>query len=389
MRPMKLAGSELVFGQGALKHLENLKASKAIIVIGSDLFYKNGLMDEVGQYLKNADIQYEIFIGVESDPGLNTVKKGAAFMLEHEPDLLIALGGGSVMDAAKAMWVFYEHPHIKTLDPLKDKARFPSLRNKARLVCVPTTAGTASEVSRSIVITDDDTQIKHGIGNMEMMPDIAICAPEPTVTMPKSITAQTGMDALCHALEAYVSTRSNILSDTLAVKAMENIFNYLPQAYEKSDDMEAREAMMNASMLAGMAFTNVSLGITHSIAHSLGSEFHIPHGLANAVLLPYVVRFNMQDPSAKALYQSLSETLGVHDIHETLKTLNERIGIPSTLSELIADRNAFMDKVENVAVLSVNDGCTKTNPVIPDFDTFKKLIISAYNGTEVPSARGV
>lgn len=389
MRPMKLAGDQLVFGQGSLKHLRNLEGSKAVIVLGSDRFFKNGLMEVVGNNLKDAGIKYETFIGVESDPGLETVKKGAKFMLEHEPDLIIALGGGSVMDATKAMWVFYEHPEIKNLDPLKDKHNFPTLRNKARLVCVPTTSGTASEVSRSVVITDDETHIKHGIGNMEMMPDIAICAPEPTMSMPKSITAQTGMDALCHALEAYVSNRANYLSDTLARKAILDIFEYLPVTYEQPNNLHAREMMMNASFTAGMAFTNVSLGITHSMAHSLGSHFDIPHGLANAVLLPYVVRFNTQDVAADERYRNLSAELGKKSLYEALDDLNEAIGIPSSLSELIENREEFVERLDDVATLSVNDGCTKTNPIIPDYETFKALLVAAYDDGPVPKAKKV
>lgn len=387
MRPMKLAGDQLVFGSGALGHLRNLEGTKAVIVLGSDRFFKNGLMDTVGKNLKDAGIEFETFVGVEADPGLKTVKKGAGFMLEHKPDLLIALGGGSVMDATKAMWVFYEHPEIDSLDVLKNKKTFPKLRQKAHLVCIPTTSGTASEVSRSIVITDDETNIKHGIGNMEMMPDIAICAPEPTMSMPKSITAQTGMDALCHAVEAYVSNRANYLSDVLAKKAITDIFNHLPIAYEQPKHIEARETMMNASMIAGMAFTNVSLGITHSIAHSLGSYFDIPHGLANAILLPYIVKFNAQKSLVARRYDTLASEIGEKSFHEALIKLNEKLDIPAAFKELIPKREDFMTLLDDIATLSVNDGCTKTSPIIPDYDTFKALIVAAYEGFDVPNVK--
>ena len=223
----------------------------------------------------------QVITGVEPDPSIATVRRGRDEMLTFGPDLIVGLGGGSAMDAAKTMWVFYEHPELNTMADILPPNPFPKLRAKARFACIPSTSGSASEVSRSVVITDD-SGMKRGLGNMEMMPDIAIVAPEVCVSMPKRVTAETGMDALTHALEAMVSNRVNYVADTLARRAARDIIAVLPQAVANGEDLAARETMANASMSAGMAFTNVSLGIVHSIAQTLGSYFHISHGLADA-----------------------------------------------------------------------------------------------------------
>lgn len=380
MRPMKLGGEQILFGEGSLAHLETLNFEKAVVVIGSDTFIKNGLLDKVETHLEKASIAMETFVGVEPNPGFETVKKGAAFMQEHQPDLIVALGGGSVMDAAKAMWIYYENPGLDSLKPLMDKKTFPKLRKKAKFLCIPTTAGTGSEVSRSIVITDDKTGIKYGIGNMEMMPDIAICDPVATLTLPKGLTAETGMDTIAHALEALASTRANYLSDIMAEKAFVDAYETLPKVLENPKNIRRRETMLNASMVAGMAFTNVSLGIVHSIAHSLGSLFNLSHGLSNAVLLPYVLRFNSRDEKTAALYDRLAGEVGHPSLPEALTRLNEQAGIPKALKDLVPDEQAFMDKLDRLIELSVNDGCTKTNPITPTYEEFKTLIMHAYHG---------
>ncbi|XMB72792.1 iron-containing alcohol dehydrogenase [Mycoplasmatota bacterium WC30] len=384
MRPMKLAGSELMFGEGSLGYLENINAKKAVIVLANDVMYKNGVMDIVEKHLNNAKIAFEIFMGIESDPGFNTVLKGARFMLKHNPDIIIAIGGGSAMDAAKAMWIYYEHPSIETLEYITIKANFPKLRNKARLVCIPSTAGTASEVSRSIVITDDNTHIKYGIGNMEMMPDIAICDPITTLSLPKHITAETGMDALCHALEAIASTRANYVSDTLAEKAILDIFEYLPKVMQEPQNMLYREIMLNSAMMAGLAFTNVSLGITHSIAHGLGSLFNMPHGLANAILLPYIVSFNSLNDDALAVYDKLAKKLNKANLVTALFELNKEINIPLSLNERITDEADFLGKLDTLIDFALKDGCTKTNPILPTKTHLKNIILAAYYGKKVP-----
>ncbi len=379
MRPMKLAGSELMFGYGSLEYIKSIKARKAAIVIGGSSMEKNGILYRVKDYLTEAGMQTIIISGVEPDPSFATVMRGAKNMLKFEPDLIVALGGGSAMDAAKAMWIFYEHPELQSMEDILPPQPFPSLRKKARLCCIPSTSGTASEVSRSIVISSDEG-IKQGLGNMEMMPDIAICDPEVTLSMPPKITAETGMDALTHALEALVSTRANYLSNILAAQAVLDITEALPQAYQDGEDRPAREKMLLASMLAGMAFTNVSLGIVHSMAHTVGSLFHIAHGLADAILLPYVIRYNQRDQRAAAIYQQMAQKAKVKDMIALVKELNSKLGIPDCLSAVILDQAAYEEKMDQMIEMAKNDGCTKTNPIIPSAQEWRELFTKAYKG---------
>lgn len=378
MRPMKLAGSELLFGRGTLAHLETLKARKIVIVLGDDIVYKNGVMDIVTQHLNHANIPFDVFMGVEPDPGLKTVLKGAKFMLEKEPDFILAIGGGSTMDAAKAMWIFYEHPHLTRLDQLTNKETFPKLRTKAHFGCVPTTAGTASEVSRSIVITDDVTGYKYGIGNMEMMPDLAICDPVTTLSMPKSITAQSGFDALSHVLESVVSNRANYLTDVLAYASIKDIFEVLPKVYNDLNNLELREEMLTLAMVAGLSFTNASLGLVHAISHSLGGLFKIPHGSCNSILLPHVIRFNQANPEAKAKYEKIEQTLG-RDLITALNELSDTIGMPKGLKDLVS-LERLNEKMEELIDLSLKDGSLKTNPIQPTRNQVRAVVLSAYEG---------
>lgn len=376
---MKLAGQQLMFGEGCLAHLKTLETKRAIIVTGGSSMKKNGIFDEVVGYLHEAGAEVTEFGGVEADPSFRTVWAGAEKMKEFQPDLIIGLGGGSAMDAAKMMWVYYEHPELTTLEEVLTAKPFPKLRQKALYCCIPSTSGTASEVSRSVVITGDDG-MKHGLGNMEMMPDIAICDPRVTASMPAHITAETGMDAMTHALEALVSNRANYISDVLAIKAVEDIFTYLPAACENGADLHAREMMLNASTIAGMAFTNVSLGIVHSMAHTVGSLFHVAHGLADAILLPYIIEFNSGAAYAAEKYADMAAKLGQPDMITCIRALNKKVGIPETLSACIKDEAAFMAKLEEMAECAKADGCTKTNPIIPTLEQLKALFVKAYHG---------
>ena len=383
MRPMKFAGKELMFGEGCLAHLETLKGTKAVIVTGGDILDKTGILPIVRKHLENANIESITFYDVEPDPSFSTIMKGAQVMKEYNPDLIIAVGGGSAMDAAKGMWIYYENETLTTLADILPPNPFPTLRNKAHMVCIPSTSGTASEVSRSIVVTDDNTGFKFGIGNMEMMPDIAICDPLVTATMPPFLTASTGMDALTHAVEAWTSTRANYLSDILALPAVVDIVDNLELAYKNPKDLQYRENMLNASVVAGMAFTNVSLGIVHSMAHTLGSHFHVPHGVANAMLLPYVIQFNSKNEDAQDRYQQLADICGVDSFFERVQEMNKNMGIPSKLKEFIKDDIEFENKLDELAAMSLKDGCTKTNPVIPTFEEFKIILNAAYYGLEI------
>jgi len=378
MRPMKLAGSELMFGKGCLEYLKTLKGSRAMIVMTGPTLEKTGILEKVIVYLKEANIDSIVFNEVEPDPSFATVWKGAQAMKKYKPDLIIALGGGSAMDAAKAMWVCYEHPQISELSDILPPKQIPKLRKKARMVCIPSTSGTASEVSRSVVITDEKTKIKYGIGNMEMIPDIAICDPEVTASLPPKITAETGLDALTHAIEAYVSRRANYISDLFAIQAVKDIFEYLPKTYEEGTNLDYREKMLNASLIAGLAFTNVSLGIVHSMAHTLGSCFAVPHGLADAVILPYIIEYNNANTEAADRYKTLENELGIKDFVIAVKELNKKLNIPSDFSGIITNKEKYYARLGDMAVMALNDGCTKTNPIIPSINDLIELFKKVY-----------
>ncbi len=381
MRPVKLAGEQLIWGQGCLSHLATLKGKKAVIVLGGHSMQKAGFVEKAAGYLRQAGMEVALFEGVEPDPHLSTVKRGAQFMLEEKPDWIIGMGGGSTMDAAKCMWVFYEHPELERLEDFMRPNCVPPLRKKAKYCCIPSTSGTASEVSRSIVITDDRTGAKVGIGDMEMMPDVAICDPLITTTMPKSITAQTGMDALTHAIEALTSTRAHFLSDVLAGYAAKEIFAYLPKAYEDGENIEYREHMLNASMVAGLAFTNVSLGLVHSFAQTLGGMYVLPHGLGDAIILPYIIEFNYADPHSLQVYQTLAKELGVDDLAAAVRDLNEKLGIPRTVKEALnTTEEAYMSRLSEIADGALKDGCTKTAPIIPEKSVMEELARRIYTG---------
>ncbi|HBJ1646350.1 iron-containing alcohol dehydrogenase [Clostridium botulinum] len=380
MRPMKLAGSELLFGEGCLEHIKSMEVKKVTIVIGGSSMLKSGILDKVKGYFTEIGAEIQLITGVEPDPSFQTVIRGAKEMIEFGPDFIVALGGGSVMDAAKTMWIYYEHPELKTLEDILPPNKFPKLREKARFCCIPSTSGTASEVSRSVVISDNETGMKHGLGNMEMMPDIAICDPEVTVSMPARITAETGMDALTHALEALASNRANYVSNILALQAAIDIIEALPKAYEFGEDLEKREKMLNASMVAGMAFTNVSLGIVHSMAHTLGGYFKVAHGLADAILLPYIIEFNSNNKDAKAIYDNVAEKVGYKDLGQVIKELNEKLNVPKKLSEIITDEEKYNDLLDEMSKAALADGCTKTNPIVPTIEQFRELFIKAYKG---------
>ena len=380
MRPMKLAGSELMFGEGCLEYIKTIKAEKVSIVIGGKSMERSGMLAKVESYFHEAGAETMVIAGVEPDPSFQTVMRGAAEMKEFGPDLIVGLGGGSAMDAAKTMWIFYEHPELTKMEDIMPPNAFPKLRAKARFCCIPSTSGTASEVSRSVVISDNETGMKHGLGNMEMMPDIAICDPEVTASMPAKITAETGMDALTHALEALASSRANYVSDILATQAALDIMETLPKAYENGQDMKAREIMVQASMVAGMAFTNVSLGIVHSMAHTIGGFFHVAHGLADAILLPYIIEFNSADGRAADVYAGIAEKAGAEELVAAVKELNQKLGIPASFKEVIPEEEKYMGMLDELAQVALADGCTKTNPIIPTLDQLKELFAKAYKG---------
>lgn len=304
---------KIYFEEDSIQYLEKMQDIERAFIVTDPMMVKLGYVDKILYYLRKREhyCHSEIYSDVEPDPDVETIMRGVSVMREFQPDVIIALGGGSAMDAAKGMWLFYEHPDAsfdglkqKFIDIRKRAVKFPKLGTKAKMVCIPTTSGTGSEVTSFAVITDrKNGNVKYPLADYALTPDVAIIDPQFVMSLPKSATADTGMDVLTHAIEAYTSTLASDYTDGLAMQAIEMVFEYLPRAYQNgAADKEAREKMHNASCIAGMAFTNAFLGLNHSMAHKLGGEYHIPHGRANAILLPYIVAYNGQKPTKFAIF---------------------------------------------------------------------------------------
>ena len=381
---------DLYHGKGALDALKTLKGKKAIVVTGGGSMKRFGFLDKVEANLKEAGMEVQLFEGVEPDPSVETVMRGAAAMTEFQPDWIVAIGGGSPIDAAKAMWAFYEYPET-TFEDLCVPFNFPTLRTKAQFCAIPSTSGTATEVTAFSVITDYHKGIKYPLADFNITPDVAIVDPDLAETMPKKLTAHTGMDAMTHAIEAYVSTLHCDYTDALALHAIKMISNDLVASY--NGDMEARDRMHNAQCLAGMAFSNALLGIVHSMAHKTGAAYsggHIVHGCANAMYLPKVIKFNAVEPAAAKRYEEIAAFLGLEPTVDALiahiKGLNEKLDIPTCIKDYeggIIDEKEFMDKLDTVATLAVGDACTGSNPRKIDPAQMAKLLKCCYYDEEV------
>lgn len=381
MGNFKIPG-DIVFGKESFSHLSTLKGNKAIIVTGGSSMKKFGFLDQAKKYLEDGGFTVEIFEGVEENPSVETVLKGKEAMLKFEPDWIVAIGGGSPMDAAKIMWVMYEYPEL-TFDDLLTKG-IPTLRNKARLACIPSTSGTASEITAFSVITDTKNHIKYPLASPEMVADVAIIDPLLPSKMPKHITANTGMDVLAHATEAIVSTAASDYTDALAIQAIKIVFKYLPLAYEQPDNLDVREKMHNASAMAGMAFTSASLGIVHSLAHKIGGMFGVTHGLANAILLPYVVQFNRKSTNK---YNWIEKELGIEDFPTAVKELNKKLNIPLSFKDCqgfgLENEAKFYDVLDDMSANAQLDACTATNPRTTDDEVMKMVYEYAYKGYDI------
>ena len=394
-----------------LAHMPNI--SRAFIVTDPSMV-KLGYVDKVLYYLRkrNTYCHSEIFDQVEPDPSVETIERGVQAMNAFQPDVIIAIGGGSPMDAAKGMWLFYEYPDtsfeglkLKFLDIRKRAFHFPNLGKKAQMVCIPTTSGTGSEVTSFSVITDKKNgNIKYPLADYELTPDVAIIDPQFVRTLPKTIVADTGLDVLTHAIEAYVSVLASDFTDGLALQAIGLIFQYLERSYQNPDDTLAREKMHNASCVAGMAFTNAFLGINHSLAHKVGGEFHVSHGRANAVILPYVIAYNAKKPDkfvtwpkygtyvADQRYARIAQYLGlggetvddkVHNLITAIRKLSGRLGIPDTLAKLGIPEQDFLEKAPLLAERAFEDQCTTANPVYPRIKDMEGILLDAYYGGPV------
>ena len=386
---------DLYHGAGSLEELKNLKGKKAVVVVGGGSMTRFGFLQRVEEYLKEAGMEVALFEGVEPDPSVETVMKGAKLMQEFGPDWIVAIGGGSPIDAAKAMWAFYEYPDTKFED-LITPFSFPTLRTKAKFCAIPSTSGTATEVTAFSVITDYEKGIKYPLADFNITPDVAIVDPDLAETMPQKLTANTGMDAMTHAIEAYVSTLHCDYTDPLALHAIKMIHAYLVDSY--NGDKEARARMHNAQCLAGMAFSNALLGIVHSMAHKTGAAFsggHIVHGAANAMYLPKVIKFNSKEPEAMARYADIARFIGLAgDSDEALtdaliaeiKEMNKKLNIAPCIKLYeggIIDEKEFNEKLATVAELAVGDACTGSNPRAIDPEQMAKLLTCCFYDTEV------
>ena len=395
---------DIYHGENALEALKTFKGKKAFVCVGGGSMKRFGFLDRVVQYLQEAGMEVKLFEGIESDPSVDTVMKGAKEMQDFGPDWIVAIGGGSPIDAAKAMWIKYEHPDC-TFEDMCKVFGIPTLRNKAKFCAISSTSGTATEVTAFSIITDYKKGIKYPIADFEITPDVAIVDPALAQTMPKKLVAHTGMDALTHAIEAYVSTANCDYTDPLALHAIEMIRDDLVDSY--NEDKKARNEMHNAQCLAGMAFSNALLGIVHSMAHKTGAVFgdlgaHIIHGAANAMYLPKVIAFNAKDETAKKRYAKIADVIGLsgHTDDEKVKALityvrglNDKLNIPHCIKNYGADsypteqgfvpEQVFLERLHDIAVNAVADACTGSNPRQPSVEEMEKLLKCCYYDTEV------
>ena len=395
---------DIYHGENALEALKTFEGKKAFVCVGGGSMKRFGFLDRVVQYLQETGMEVKLFEGIESDPSVDTVMKGAKEVLDFGPDWIVAIGGGSPIDAAKAMWIKYEYPECSFEDMCKVFG-IPTLRKKAKFCAISSTSGTATEVTAFSIITDYEKGIKYPIADFEITPDVAIVDPALAQTMPKKLVAHTGMDALTHAIEAYVSTANCDYTDPLALHAIEMIRDDLVDSY--NEDKEARNAMHNAQCLAGMAFSNALLGIVHSMAHKTGAVFgdlgaHIIHGAANAMYLPKVIAFNAKDETAKKRYVKIADVIGLSGNNDDdkvkaliayLRGLNEKLNIPLCIKNYGADsypteqgfvpENVFLERLHDIAVNAVGDACTGSNPRQPSVEEMEKLLKCCYYDTEV------
>lgn len=377
---------DIYFGDNALEHLKNLKGKKAFLVIGSQRLIKDGTIAKIENLLKEATIETQIFAGVENDPSVETVMDGVKAINAFNPDLIIGIGGGSPIDAAKAMWIFYEYPNFTFAEAAKPFS-LPELRTKAKFIAIPTTSGTGTEVTAFSIIADNKNGIKYPIADYNITPDVAIVDTGLVQTMSKTLVAHTGMDALTHAFEAYVSKVRNPITDGLAMKAIEMTVDNLPKSF--NGDLNARKNMHIAQCLAGMAFSNAILGIVHSMAHKTGKLFGVPHGCANAIYLPDAIAFNAEEETAGAAYADIAKRLGlqgktneelVDSLIAMVKNLRSKVEIPSTLKEFGVPESLFKAHLDEIAEFAIQDPCTSTNPRDISVEQMKRLFETVYYG---------
>lgn len=394
----------------ALDELKNVMGKKRAFIVTDSFLYQNGYTKAITDKLDEMGIVHTIFFNVAPDPTLASAREGAAMMTSFQPDTIIALGGGSAMDAAKIMWVLYEHPEadfmdmaMRFIDIRKRVYTFPKMGEKAYFIAIPTSAGTGSEVTPFAVITDEQTGVKYPLADYELLPDMAVIDTDFHISAPKGLTAASGIDAVTHALEAYASMLATDYTDGLAKQALQTIFRYLPRAYENGqNDVEAREKMANAATMAGMAFANAFLGVCHSMAHKLGAFHHLPHGVANALMIEEVIRFNSAEAPAKmgtfsqydhphtlARYAEIADFLGIkggtdsEKLEGLINSINElktKVGIKGSIKDYGIDEKAFLDNLDEMTEQAFDDQCIGANPRYPLMSEIKQMYLNAYYG---------
>lgn len=376
----------IVMGEGASEYLKSIEGKVALIITDKTI-RGMGFANKILRYLGEAGITTEFF-EVEPEPSIETVARGAESARKCAPDLIIGFGGGSSMDAAKAIWVLYERPDLEvgSINPFIKLG----LRRKARLICIPTTSGSGSEVSWATVITNSAEERKMELANKELVPDVTILDPEFAMTMPQRLVADTGFDALTHAIEAYVSPLSNDFSDALAIKAIQIIFKYLRRSYMNPKDKEAKEKMHIAATMAGMAFTNSEVGIAHAIGHVIGGTFHIPHGRAMAIILPYSIEYNVKVVMQR--YAEIARTIGMkaktdeeacRNLVESIKSLRCELGEPHSFKEIGIQKEEFEKKIDNIASKIIRSVVLRGNPRSLSLDEAKKILAYIYEGKSI------
>ena len=376
-----------MFGRGALEYLKEIEGERAFIV--TDKVIRGlGFVDKAVDYLKEASIKVKVFDEVEPEPSIETVKKGTEIAIDYQPDWIIGLGGGSPIDAAKAIWILYERPDIK-VEEISPLAKL-GLRKKARLICIPTTSGSGSDASWAIVVTDTKERRKMELGSKEVVPDVSILDSELTLTMSHELIADTGFDALSHGVEAYVSQWRNDFSDALAIRAIQLVFMYLPRAYRNPDDEVVREKMQNAATMAGLAFSNSHLGLVHAVAHAMGGLFKIPHGRATAIVLPCVMEYNLRE--AMERYSEISKAIGikastqkeaVEELVEAIRRLAVEIGEPTSVGAVGISWVEYEKNLGKLVERAMESTTIVADPRSPSTGDFRRLFVCVFRGKRV------
>jgi len=377
---IRLGGESLVIGRGSISWLAQVKGRQAVVVASRSM-QRNGYYEKAVSLLEAAGLKTKGYFNYGLNPTFDEALHGAKFLKEISPDWVIAIGGGTVMDLAKLMWVLYENVSIGSIEALQAEMDGLEMGKKAKFVCIPSTSGSASEVSKSSVITNNENKRKVPIRNLGMVPTYAILDPEITLSLPKSITAETGMDALTHHLESLVSNNANPISDAIASSGAVDAIKWLPIAFNDGSNIEAREKMMFCSTMGGLAFSSSSLGLAHGVAHAIGARLNVPHGLLNAILLPRVIRINTANEKARSKYLSVAQHFGQDDLSQIIIRLRDLLGLPSVMQEIINNDGFFEDNLSTMVQDVLDDGLTKLNCVQPSRSQILDLLKDVYYGS--------